>query len=112
MEEAQKVPSELKTLITKPLVLALPELGESLLYVTTTNQVIYAAIVVEREEPRHVYKVHCETHYNQVQKLLYAILIMKHKLLHYLESHPVYVVTSHGLGKIVGNRFTTGRIVK
>jgi hypothetical protein len=52
-----------------------------------TTQVISAALVVEREELWHAYKVHqpiyyiskvlsnCETHNNQVQKILYAILI-------------------------------------
>jgi hypothetical protein len=82
------------------------------------------ALVVEQEELKHVYKVQrlvyyiskvlsdCETHYNQVQKLLYAILITKQKLLHYFESHPVRVVMSHGPGDIVGNRLTMGRIAK
>jgi hypothetical protein len=68
---------------------------------------------MEREEPRHVYKVQqsvyyiskvlseCETHYSQVQKLLYAILITKCKLLHYFKSHPIHVVTSFGLGEVV-----------
>jgi hypothetical protein len=77
---------------------------------------------VEREEPRQVYKVqwpiYCiskvlsdyEIHYNQVQNLLYAILIMKHKLLHYFESHQVRVVTSHRLGAILGNHLAMGRI--
>jgi hypothetical protein len=49
-------------------------------------QVISAALVVEQEEPGHVYKVQrlvyyiskvlydYETRYNQVQKLLYAII--------------------------------------
>jgi hypothetical protein len=80
--------------------------------------------VVEREEPGHVYKVQrpvyyiskilsdCETCYNQVQKLLYAILITKYKLLHYFESHPIHVVTSFGLGENVGKCLTTGRIAK
>jgi hypothetical protein len=53
-----------------------------------------------------------ETCYNQVQKLLYAILIMRCKLLHYFESHPVHVATSRGLGEIVGNHLATGRISK
>jgi hypothetical protein len=61
--------------------------------------------VVEQEEPRHISEVlfDCETYYNQVQKLLYTVFIMKRKLLHYFESHPVRVVTSHKLGEIVGN---------
>jgi hypothetical protein len=37
---------------------------------------------------------------------------MKRKLLHYFESHLVWVVTSHGLREIVRNRLTTGRIIK
>jgi hypothetical protein len=105
--------------------LALPEPGETLLlYMATTTQVISAALVVEREEPGHIYKVqqlvyyinkvlsNCETHCNQVQKLLYAILITKCKLLHFFERHPVHVVTSYGLKEIVGNHLTTGRIAK
>jgi hypothetical protein len=95
-DETQKALDELKAPIFKSSVLASLEPGETLLlYVTTTTQVISAALVVEREEPEHVYKVHMlvyyinkvlsdyETHYNQVQKLLYAILITKRKLLHY-----------------------------
>jgi hypothetical protein len=105
--------------------LAPPEPGETLLlYMAATTQVISAALVVEREKPGHIYKVqqlvyyiskvlsNCETHCNQVQKLLYAILITKCKLLHYFERHPVHVVTSYGLREIVGNRLTTGRIAK
>jgi hypothetical protein len=37
---------------------------------------------------------------------------MKHKLLHYFESHLIRVVTSFGLGEIVENRLATGRIAK
>jgi hypothetical protein len=124
-EEMPKALDELKTLIIKPLVLASPELDETLLlYTVATTQIINAALVVEREEPGHVYKVQrpvyyiskvlsdCETRYNQVQKLLYAISITKHKLLHYFESHPVHVVTSHGLKEFVGNHLTMGKIAK
>jgi hypothetical protein len=53
-----------------------------------------------------------ETRYNQVQKLLNVALIMKCKLLHYFESHPVYEVMSHRLREIVRNCLTTRRIAK
>jgi hypothetical protein len=54
----QKALDDLKALISKPPVLALLEPGETLLlYVAATTQVISAALVVEREEPRHVYKI-------------------------------------------------------
>jgi hypothetical protein len=64
MEKAHKMLDELKVLITKPPVLALQESGETLLYIMATTQVVSAAVVVEREEPRHVYKV---------QRLVYYI---------------------------------------
>jgi hypothetical protein len=83
-----------------------------LLHVATTTQVIGTALVVEQEEPRHICKVQrpvhyidkvlsdCDTRYNQVQKLLYVVLILKSKLLHYFESHPISVITS-GSGKLL-----------
>jgi hypothetical protein len=81
--------------------------------------VVSVALVVEWEEPRHVYKVQrlvyyiikvlpdYETCYNQVQKLLCAVLTTKHKLFHYFKSHPIYVVMSHGLKEIIRNCITT-----
>jgi hypothetical protein len=122
-DKTKKAVDDLRVLISKPLALASPEPGETLLmYVVTTTQVIRTALVVEQEERRHVYKVQwpgyyiskvlsdCEGCYNQIQKLLYAILITKHKLLHYFESHPIYVVTSFGFGEMIMNSLTTGRI--
>jgi hypothetical protein len=80
MDETLKALDELKALISKPPILALPEPDETLLlYVAAIAQVISAALMVEREEPEHVYKVKkavyyinkvlsdYETHYNQVQ---------------------------------------------
>jgi hypothetical protein len=88
MNEAQKALDDLKTLISKSPVLASSEPGETLLlYVATTTQVIITTLVVEKEKPRHVYKVQrpvyyiskvlfvYEIQYNQVQNLLYAVLI-------------------------------------
>ena len=47
-----------KLLLTKPLVLIPPSNGESLLlYIVATTQVVSAALVVEREEEGHAFKV-------------------------------------------------------
>jgi hypothetical protein len=55
---------ELKALISKPPVLASLEPGEIvLLYVVPTTQVISAALVVEREELKHIYKVQRAVYY-------------------------------------------------
>ena len=65
-----------------------PRLDETLLiYIAATSHVVSTAIVIEREEAGHAYKVQRlvyfisevlnepKTHYPQVQKLLYVILI-------------------------------------
>jgi hypothetical protein len=57
-EEAQKVLDDLKVLISKPSIVDSSDPDETLLlYVTSTTQVISAALVVEQEEPEYVYKV-------------------------------------------------------
>jgi hypothetical protein len=57
-EEANTTFAELKQFLTSPLVLTAPKEGETLLlYIAATNRVVSTAIVVEREEVRHVYKV-------------------------------------------------------
>jgi hypothetical protein len=125
MDETQKALDELKALISKPPVLALAEPGKTLLlYIAAATQVVSVALVVQWEEPEHVYKVQrsiyyinkvlssCKTRYNQVQKLLYVILVMKCELLHYYESHLIHVVTLYGLGEIIRNHLTMGRIAK
>jgi hypothetical protein len=125
MDETQKTLDKFKALISKLSILASLEPGETLLlYITATTQVVSATLVVKREEPRHVYKVQrlvfyiskllsdCETSYNQVQTLLYAVLIMKRRILHYFKSQLIHVVTSYGLREIVRNHLTMGRIAK
>ena len=85
---------------------------------------VSSALVVEREEEGHAFKVQrpvyfisdvlsdSKTRYSQIQKLLYTVLITKRKLRHYFESHPVIVVTSFPLGEVIDSQDATGRIAK
>jgi hypothetical protein len=86
--------------------------------------VVSVVIVVERTEEGHtllvqrpvyyISEVLSETkaRYPQVQKLLYAVVLTRRKLLHYFEGHPVTVVSSFPLGEIIRNPNAAGRIAK
>jgi len=58
-KDADKAFIEFKRFLTTPSIMtAPPQKDETLLiYITTTNRVVSTAIVVEREEARHAYKV-------------------------------------------------------
>jgi ribonuclease HI len=50
--------------------------------------------------------------YPQVQKLLYAVVLVRRKLRDYFEAHPITVVSSFPLGEIIRNPDAAGRIAK
>jgi hypothetical protein len=100
-DEAQEALGKLKQVLTKALILVpLVERELLLLYIVVTMQVISVSLVVEQEETGHAFKVQrpshfisevltdSKTHYLQIQKLLYAILIARRKLEHNFETHP------------------------
>jgi hypothetical protein len=50
--------------------------------------------------------------YPQIKKLLYAVVLLRCKLRHNFEAHPVTVVSSFPLGEIIRNPDAAGRIAK
>jgi hypothetical protein len=50
--------------------------------------------------------------YPQIQKLLYAVVLMCRKLRHYFEAHLLSVVSLFSLGEIIRNLDASGRIAK
>jgi hypothetical protein len=124
-EEADVAFTHLKEFLTSPPVLTAPQKDDVLfLYVAATDHVVSTVIVVEREEPGHVYKVQrsvyfisevlneSKSRYPQIQKLIYAILITSQKLKYYFDGYRVVVKTNFPLGDIIRIKDANGRIIK
>jgi hypothetical protein len=123
--EDQEALDKLKTTLAHVSILTPPQGSEPLyLYVAATTQVVSTVIVVERMEEGHTLPVQrlvyyisevvseTKARYPSIQKLLYAVVLARHKLRQYFEAHPVTVVSSFPLGEIIRNPDAAGRIAK
>jgi hypothetical protein len=127
--KAQEALDSLKNLLKIPPILMAPAPEEPmLLYIAATTQVASAALVVEREDPGRSLKVQrpvyfvsevlsdSKTHYLQMQKLVYAILITKYPIM-VVSKYPLEEVIQNPEAKVIraqvdgGKTFHTRRIV-
>ena len=124
-EEADKALAQLKETLTKAPILASPKEEEPmLLYLTATNKVISAAIIVERRKDGqeipdqhpvyYISEVFSESkqRYPHYQKLAYGVLFASRKLRHYFQGHTITMVSKAPLGDIINNTNATGRVAK
>lgn len=94
------------------------------LYISTTNQVMSAVLIVECDEEGHACKVQrpvyyvsvvlspCKSCYPHYQKITYGVFMASWKLQHYFQAHPITVVSHAPLADIINNRDAIGHITK
>jgi hypothetical protein len=115
-KEADAAFSQLKKVLSTPLVLVAPKEREPLLlYIAATHQVVSTVLVVERSEEGKAHGVQrpvyflsevlspSKQRYPHYQKLAYNVFTIARKLRQYFAVHPIIVVNEAPLSNIINN---------
>jgi hypothetical protein len=114
---------ELKKMLSTTPILASPLPKEPMfLYISATNRVVNAVVVVEQEEegksvqwPVYFLSKVLSTskqNYPHYQKMTYSVYMAAKKLKHYFQEHPIRVVAEAPISEIISNKDASGQIAK
>jgi hypothetical protein len=120
IEEADAAFSQMKKVMSTPLVLVAPKEREPLLlYIAATHQVVSTVLVVERSEEGKAHGVQrlvyflsevlspSKQHYPHYQKLAYSVFTTTQKLRQYFTVYPIVVVNKAPLPNILNTSEAT-----
>ncbi|XP_016206026.1 uncharacterized protein LOC107646349 [Arachis ipaensis] len=118
-EECETTFTELKAILSSPLVLQRPEIGKPLyLYLSVFNYSISSALVIETEKiQKPIYFVSrvmqlAEQWYPRIEQLALALVTTARRLGHYFQSHTIIVRTNQPLRQILTKSELAGRLTK
>src|SRR4051812_45993341 len=122
-QQANSAFHELKKMLATTPILASPVSKEPmLLYVTATNRVVSAVIVVEHEEggksvQRPVYYLSevlsvSKQNYPHYQNMTYGVYMAAKKLKYYFQEHLIQVICEAPISDILGSKDASGRVTK
>ncbi|KAL5577791.1 hypothetical protein UlMin_019490 [Ulmus minor] len=110
---------DLKKYLTSPSLLSKPKDGEQLFIYLVVSKGTVSAVLVREEESRQfpVYYVSkslldAEAHYTQLEKLALALVTAARKLRPYFQCHPITVLTTYPLKRILHKPELSGRLIK
>lgn len=123
MEEQQRAFEDLMAHMAYPTTLGLPREGAPvLLYIAAMEGAISTVLVEEHyrsgcpEQTPICYVSEtlsgAKTHYSELEKMVYTLVMASQKLKHYFNVHPIIVPTNFSIRYILSNREVTWRIGK
>ncbi|GKA01354.1 reverse transcriptase domain-containing protein [Tanacetum coccineum] len=118
-EEAEAAFSQMKKLIAKlPMLTALGEKEELIIYLATSKEAINAVLMTEREAKKMpIYFVSRalrgpEVNYTSMEKLVLALVHASKRLKRFFQAHPIIVVTGQPIKNILSSLEVAGRMQK